>query len=193
MTVTTRPAAAGDIPQPSTSSSTMRNSAATSPPDRNSSPRLAPTCGRPAGVAGRAHANRAARRAGRAQAAPGAGRSTPSRASAVRMPPTAGPSARRGRRRPPRCARAAGVAALDLGRRSSADATTSAPPAAWTQRAADEQARTSGASPHASDAAAKTSDPATNARQGCAGRHTPPARPRARARGCTTSAPTRPW
>ena len=50
-TVTTIPAAAGDIPQPFTSRSTSRNSAATSPPERSSSAAFAPSV-RPAGRRG---------------------------------------------------------------------------------------------------------------------------------------------
>ena len=46
-TVTTRPAVAGDIPQPETSRSTSRKSAATRPPERKSSAAFALRCGRP--------------------------------------------------------------------------------------------------------------------------------------------------
>ena len=51
-TVTTRPAVAGDMPQPDTSRSTRRKSAATRPPERKSSAALALRCGRPAGTRG---------------------------------------------------------------------------------------------------------------------------------------------
>ena len=93
ITVTTSPAAAGDIRQPFTSSSTSRKSAATRPPDRSSRPRFAPMCGRPAGSGSGRHAK--PRTASSDTSAIGAcSRKIHSQPSvAVRTPPIAGPSA----------------------------------------------------------------------------------------------------
>ncbi len=96
-TVTTMPAAAGDMPQPETSRSTRRKSAATRPPERKSNAALALRCGRPAGSREpsprRCPGAPRAARAARERAVPARRRSTSSPAAPSSMPPAPGPNA----------------------------------------------------------------------------------------------------
>ena len=164
-TVTTRPAVAGDMPQPETSRSTRRKSAATRPPERKSSAAFALRCGRPADARGRSSAV-ALRVASVTSGTRASGTCTrkidlqPS--SSVKMPPAPGPNA--APRMPAATQMRAACALLPVvsASRSSAATTTNAAPTAWTQRAATSSSNDP-ASPQASDAAAKTTAPATKA------------------------------
>ncbi len=143
----------------------MRNNAATSPPDRNSSPRLAATFGRLGGNAIDVPATPRAATSG-TSASGACSRKIHSQPIVwVSTPPTAGPIAapRTPAATQMRIARSALPSAAR--RRSSAAVITSAPPAACTQRAATSVSK-DGASPQASEAAAKTSVPTTNAPTG---------------------------
>ncbi len=159
ITVTTTPATAGSIRHPSTRSSTRRNSAAVSAPERRSSARFAERFGRPAGsTSGRTRSRSTPRRVSSASGA-WAKKIDSQPSVSVRIPPIAGPSAA------PRIPAAAQVRTALPSEpwisvsRSSAAQTSSAPPTAWTQRAPTSTPN-DGATAQARDAAANTSVPA---------------------------------
>ena len=159
------PAAAGDIPQPSTRSRTTRKSAATRPPATSSSAPFAVSDGRPARArVGLPVAPRAATSS--ASASGTCTRKIDSQPrSCVRMPPSAGPSAAPSTPAATQIRRALASLPRSCARRSSAAVTSSAAPTACTQRAPTSTSN-DGARPQASDAAAKTRLPATNASRG---------------------------
>ncbi len=165
ITVTTSPARAGDIPQPSTSSSTTRKSAATRPAESRKSAAFAATCGRSAG-SGRRCA-RSPRTAVSVASATGtwARKIDSQPKSSVRTPPSAGPSAAPATPAVTQMRAARASLPVTSDSRSSAAVTRNAAPAACTQRAPTRLPKV-GASPHASDAAANTSTPETNAPRG---------------------------
>ena len=165
MTVTTTPAAAGDIPHPSTRRSTTRKSAATRPPATRSSAAFAVIDGLPAGAGtGRAPTPRAA--SNNTSASGTCARKIDSHpSSCVRIPPAAGPSAAPSTPAATQVRSAASSLPSACERRSSAAVTSSAAPSAWTHRAPTSTSN-EGASPHASDATAKTTTPTMNASRG---------------------------
>ena len=93
ITVTTRPAAAGDIPQPSTSRSTTRKRAATSPPERRNRAAFAERCGRSAGSGTRCASRPRTARSVASATGTCARKIDSQPKSSVRAPPIAGPRA----------------------------------------------------------------------------------------------------
>jgi hypothetical protein len=187
--VTATAATAGDRCQPSTSSSTSRNSAAVSAADNNASARLASTCGRSGDVspsAGRRTTRpRSAIAAGSAMSRKGICTTKIDRHenADVNSPPSTGPNAAPAT---PADAhhRAPTLSAPDASTSNSRLPTiTNAPPTACAARAAIRTPK-DGATAHAAVAAAKTTRPATVATAGSPRTHT-------RAAGTATSASTR--
>ena len=187
--MTATAATAGERRQPSTISSTSRNSAAVSAADNSASARLASTCGRSGAVLGVARRRttrpRSAIVAGNAISTTGICTTKIDRheKADVRSPPVTGPSAApatpaAAHRRAP--ARSAPVAST---RSSRLPTSTNAPPTAWSARAAI-NTPSDGATAHAVVAAAKPIRPAAVAVAGSLRTHT-------RAAGTAASASTR--
>ena len=165
ITVTTSPAAAGDMPQPSTSRRTSRKSAATSPPESRSTAAFAFRAGRPAAL--RAVSICSPRRATRGRSASGTcTRKIDSQPStSVRIPPRAGPSAAPKMPAATHSRTARPLAPSVNARSPSAAVTSNAAPTACAMRAPTRTSK-DGASPQAREAAAKTRVPVAKTARG---------------------------